>query len=105
MKATKDGFVLLFTEPVPKATLEDPKTYNVSQWTYKATGKYGGPKIDKHDLEITAAVASEDGKSVMLAIPGCKEGYVVHLRTDPLSAKGQAIWSGDVWYTLNQIPK
>ena len=105
MSATKDGFVLQFTQPVPKATLQDPKTYAVSQWTYKATGKYGGPKIDKQDLQIASAVASNDGKTVALKINDLKEGYVVHLRTDPLSAKGKAIWSGEVWYTLNEIPE
>lgn len=104
MSATKGGFVLQFTQPVPKQTLEDVKTYAVSQWTYKATGKYGGPKIDKHDLTITSAVASGDGKAVTLEISDLKEGYVVHLRTDPLSTNGKAIWSGEVWYTLNKIP-
>lgn len=105
MSATKDGFVLQFTQPVPKQTLEDPKTYAVSQWTYKATGKYGGPKIDQQDLKIVSAVASADGKTVTLKINDLKEGYVVHLKTDPLSTKGKAIWSGEVWYTLNEIPE
>lgn len=105
MTATKDGFVLSFTQPIAKDTLQDAKTYEVSQWTYKATGKYGGPKIDKHDLAIVSTVASEDGKSVHLKINDLKEGYVVYLKTDPLSQAGQAIWSGEVWYTLNQIPE
>ncbi|MEO0476098.1 MAG: hypothetical protein AAF085_09055 [Planctomycetota bacterium] len=105
MTVTKDGFVLSFTQPVAKETLENPATYEVSQWTYKATGKYGGPKIDKHGLEITSATASADGKSVTLKISELKEGYVVYLRTDPLSTAGKAIWSGEVWYTLNEIPE
>ncbi|MEM9345109.1 MAG: hypothetical protein AAGB26_00700 [Planctomycetota bacterium] len=105
MTATKDGFVLSFTQPVAKETLEDPATYELSQWTYKATGKYGGPKIDKHDLAITSATASDDRKSVTLKISDLKEGYVVYLKTDPLSEAGKAIWSGEVWYTLNQIPE
>ena len=104
MTATKDGFVLHFTQPVAKEMLEDPATYEVSQWTYKASGRYGGPKVDKHDLKVTAAVASDDGKKVRLKINDLKEGYVVYLKTDPLSKAGKAIWSGEVWYTLNQIP-
>jgi len=105
MRAIEGGFVLSFTQPVAKDVLEDPATYRVKQWTYKATGKYGGPKIDPHDLEVTIAGASDDGRSVVLKVPGLKEGYVVHLRTDPVSKQGKAIWSGDVWYTLNELPK
>lgn len=105
MTATKDGFVLSFTQPIAKETLEAPATYEVKQWTYIPTGKYGGPKIDLHGLKVTRAVASDDGKSVVLTIPDCKEGFVVHIRADPVSESGDAIWSGDVWYTLNEIPE
>lgn len=105
MIATKDGFVLSFTKPIAKDSLENPATYKVKQWTYIPTGKYGGPKIDLHGLMVTKAVASDDGKSVALTIPGRREGFVVHIQTDPLSKDGDAIWSGDVWYTLNEIPE
>jgi hypothetical protein len=105
MTATKDGFVLSFTKPIAKKTLEDPATYKVNQWTYIPTGRYGGPKIDLHGLDVTKAVASKDGKSVTLTIPNCREGFVVHIQTDLVSESGDAIWSGDVWYTLNEIPE
>lgn len=105
MRATKDGFVLSFTQPVAKGVLEDLGSYKVAQWTYLPTGKYGGPKIDPQDLEVTKAVASKDRKSVTLTIPNREEGYVVKLTTDPVSDQGKAIWSGEVWYTLNRIPE
>jgi len=104
MRATPDGFVLTFTQPVPKATLADPATYTMAQWTYIATNKYGGPKIDEQELTVAEAKPSDDLRSVTLTVPGLKEGYVVYLRTDPTSSAGKAIWSGEVWYTLNQIP-
>jgi len=104
MTATPDGFVLSFTQPILKQTLENPAAYKTKQWTYKATNQYGGPKIDEEQMTITQAVAAADGKSVRLTIPGLKAGYVVHIQTDPVSTDGKAIWSGDVWYTLNQIP-
>jgi len=105
MRAAPDGFILQFTKAVPKETLEDHGSYEVHQWTYKPTAQYGGPKIDEQAMEVTKAVASADGKSVKLSIPNLKQGYVVHLRTDPLSSSGEAIWSGDVWYTLNRTPE
>ncbi|MGB0767128.1 MAG: hypothetical protein ACPGYV_05415 [Phycisphaeraceae bacterium] len=105
MIATRDGFILSFTKPIAKDVLEDPSTYAVKQWTYVPTGKYGGPKIDLHDLSVTQAVASDDGQSVRLVVPNLREGFVVHLQTDPTSTDGDPIWSGDIWYTLNQIPQ
>lgn len=105
MRVTQDGFELSFTKAIDKQTLEDPATYAVKQWTYIPTGRYGGPKIDLHPLQVTEAKASDDGKSVMLTIPGRQKGFVVHIQTDPTSKDGDTIWSGDVWYTLNQIPE
>ena len=105
MSATKDGFVLHFTQPIAKEWLEGAANYEMSQWTYKPTRSYGGPKVDKGDLKVTKAVASADRKSVTLTVPGCKQGYCIKLTTDPVSDQGKAIWSGDLWYTLNRIPK
>ncbi len=105
MNATRDGFLLHFTQPVAKDWLEDPANYSISQWTYKATRHYGGPKVDLGDLQVTKAVASADRMSVALTVPGCKLGYCIKLSADPVSDQGRAIWSGDIWYTLNRVPK
>ena len=104
MKATKDGFILTFTKPVAKEWLEHPEHYQMVQWTYLPTGRYGGPKVNENDLEATKAVASSDGLSVALSVPNIKEGYCIQLTTNPVSRTGEAIWSGDVWYTLNRRP-
>ncbi len=104
MRATETGFVLAFTQPVAAAFLEQPENYALKQWTYRATSGYGGPKVDLGELEVTQAIASNDGLEVRLVVPGLKPGYVVYLATDPTSRDGQAIWSGEVWYTLNRIP-
>lgn len=104
MSASKDGFELCFTQPVPREQLEDPDSYELTQWTYKPTEQYGGPKIDHHALKVTRAIASGDRKSVKLTVPKRKKGYVIKLSTDPVSDRGEAIWSADIWYTLNRIP-
>lgn len=104
MSATKEGFALHFTQSVAKDWLEQPDNYQIEQWTYKATRAYGGPKVDVGGLKVSQAVASKDRKSVTLSVPGRKLGYCIKLTTDPVSDQGKAIWSGDVWYTLNRIP-
>ncbi len=105
MSATKDGFALHFTQPVAKEWLEDSANYKLEQWTYQPKGHYGGPKVDPHDLQATSAVASKDRKSVTLAVPNRKLGHVIKLTTDPICDQGKAIWSADIWYTLNEIPE
>ena len=104
MSATPDGFELTFTKPADKEDLADLNNYRLSTWTYAPTGDYGGPDIDKHSLEVTAADVSEDGRSVRLTVPDLKEGYVVYLRTDPESAEGEKMWSTEAWYTLIHKP-
>lgn len=104
MRAVPGGFELHFTEPVPASTLENPATYVVRQWTYRATAAYGGPKVDDGELAVKNAVALPGGKAVRLAIDGLKQGYCIRLRCNPVAVSGRAIWSGEVWYTLNRIP-
>ncbi|MFM7181273.1 MAG: hypothetical protein ACKO2G_07405 [Verrucomicrobiales bacterium] len=104
MRAIPGGFELHFTEPVPVGTLENKDAYRVMQWTYRATSAYGGPKVDEGDLTVSKAEALPDGRSVRLSIDGLKKGYVIRLRCNPVAVSGRAIWSGEVWYTLNRIP-
>ena len=105
MSATPEGFELVFTEAVPRDVLEAASGYEVRQWTYTATSAYGGARIDEMPLKVTRAAASADRRRVRLTRPGLREGYVVHLSTDPVSDSARAIWSGDVWYTLNRVPR
>ncbi|MBC7773571.1 MAG: DUF1080 domain-containing protein, partial [Pyrinomonadaceae bacterium] len=99
------GFEIEFTKAVAPAWLADQLNYEVRQWTYTSTGDYGGPKIDDHALKVTAAVPSDDGRRVALAIPGLKPGYCVHIRTDPKSVDGEPMWATEAWYTLGTIPR
>jgi hypothetical protein len=89
---------------VATAWLSDPSHYELSTYTYKATHDYGGPKIDEHRLDVSSAEPSQDGRSVRLIVPGVNRGYVCYLRTDPISADREPIWSTEAWYTVNEIP-
>jgi len=104
MRAAPGGFDLHFTEAVARMALENPDAYHLMQWTYRATAAYGGPKVDEHELVVKSARAASDGRSVRLAVDGLKTGYVLRLRCDPVAVSGRAIWSGEVWYTMNRLP-
>ncbi len=104
IEATPQGFDVHFTRPVDRFWLEDAANYRVTQWHYHPTPEYGGTKRDEMRLVVSRAVASGDCRSVSLSIPGLSEGSVVHIRTDPTSMDGAAMWSTEAWYTLNNIP-
>ncbi len=107
MRATKDGFVLRYTQPLSQETADQLATsYRVKQWRYSPTPAYGGPKIDEETLTVRSATLSDDRTKVFLKIDGLRPDRVVHLRSPrPFSsASGESLWSTEAWYTLNSIP-
>ncbi|WP_139984519.1 family 16 glycoside hydrolase [Nocardioides litoris] len=107
MELVDGGFKITYTEPLAAATLTDlASKYSVDQWGYKPTAAYGGPKVDEETLSVTSATPSADGTSVTLAVEGLKPDRVVHVRSPRpfASADGDALYSTEVWYTLNALP-
>ncbi|MEU9336941.1 family 16 glycoside hydrolase [Streptomyces sp. NPDC048290] len=111
MRATDDGFVLKYTQPLSQATVDRiaqnlAQSYEVRQWRYSPTPQYGGPKIDEEPLTVAGASVSRDRTQVRLEIPGLRADRVVHVRSPRpfTAANGEALWSTEAWYTLNAIP-
>ncbi len=79
----------------------------MQQWWYLPSPKYGGPKMDLENLQISRMELSADRKRVYLEIPGLKKEHVVYFRLPEYlqSSSGQGLWSGESWYTLNNIPE
>nr|WP_234319980.1 PA14 domain-containing protein [Streptomyces sp. SBT349] len=107
MRATPDGFVLTYTQPLSQETADALATsYRVQQWRYEPTADYGGPKLDQETLPVTSAELSESGTEVTLVIDNLSTDRVVHIQSPrPFSsADGETLWSTEAWYTLNAIP-
>lgn len=107
VRAKTDGLELEFTEPLATGEGWDPEAYYVSQWRYEPTQDYGGPKIDEQRVTVTSASVQEDRRRVFLQTEGLQPGHVAYVRiVAPItSALEQKLWSTEVWYTLNQVPK
>lgn len=107
VRALSDGFELEFTLPLKDGMGINPENYTIWQWRYEATPQYGGPKLDLHQLIVRRIHRSNDRKKVYLSIPGLKAGYVIYflLSEDLRSSDSQRLWTGETWYTLNQIPE
>ena len=74
MRAMNDGFELEFTQPLGEGQGWDVNGYRVDSWTYEPTPRYGGPKIDSHQLTARSVSVSEDRRRVFLEIPERKLG-------------------------------
>lgn len=105
VEATSTGFTLTFTKPIMDGMGEDPDDYFIQTWHYKTTPEYGGPKLDLHELTKSVSI-SEDRREVTLTIKELNAGYVVYfLLNDQLkSQQNESLWTGEAWYTLNNIP-
>ncbi|MFY0652718.1 MAG: cytochrome C [Cyclobacteriaceae bacterium] len=106
VSAKADGFEIEFTEPLAENTGESMDEYNIQQWWYLPTENYGGPKMDLETMKVQSIQISDDRKKVNLNIPGLKKEHVVYFRLNDeiKSANNKSLWSGEAWYTLNNIP-
>ena len=106
MRAKPDGFEVSFTEELDEKTVGDLKNYTLSAWTYIYQSKYGSPEVDKVTPVVESVKLAADKKSIRLKVKGLVQGHVHHLNIQRLKSKsGRPLWHGDVYYTLNEIPK
>lgn len=105
IRAQPGGFEIEFTQPVEQGISTSREMINLQQWYYQATAAYGGPKLDLQDLSISSATFNADRTKLNLQISGLKAGYVVYFNLSPewKSQTGDPLWSGDAWYTLNNL--
>jgi hypothetical protein len=106
MRARPGGFELEYTQPLSADTATElAGRYQVTQWHYAPTARYGGPKIGEEALPVRSATLSRDRRKVTLGIDGLKPNRVVHVRSPrPFSAEsGDSLWSTEAWYTLNML--
>ncbi|MDH6181993.1 putative cell wall-binding protein [Microbacteriaceae bacterium SG_E_30_P1] len=104
---TETGFEIEYTKPISEETLATiENAYSISQWRYAPTNSYGGPKLNQEQLNASNVAVSEDGMTVTFDVDGLLENRVVHVQSArPFSASdGEALWSTEAWYTINEIP-
>ena len=107
VQALSDGLLINFTEPLGKKAPIKITDFRISHWRYETTSKYGSPKFDEEILPVEDIYLSRDRKKVHVKLHNLKKGHVIHimLKENIKSLSGKYLWSGEAWYTLNNIPE
>ncbi|MCP3917113.1 MAG: hypothetical protein GY711_16315 [bacterium] len=105
MRATPDGFELVFTRPADPLTLVDLAAYRLESYTYKLHSSYGSPEVERAEPVVVAAEVVDDGRGVRLVVDGLRAGYVHELHADGIrSVAGWPLLHADAYYTLIKRP-
>jgi hypothetical protein len=105
MRAQSDGFELVFTNPVDRASASESAAWTMSSYTYLYQSTYGSDEIQKHDLSVANAAVSDDGLRVRLKISELRELFVHELVAHGVrSHDGEPLLHPYAYYTLNRIP-
>lgn len=106
MQARPDGFELVFTKPVDRASASRPESYSMRSYTYLFHSTYGSDEIQNQNLTIRSAKVSEDGFRVRLQVDALRECFVHELVAKGVrDVENQPLLHADAYYTLNRIPK
>ncbi len=106
MRARPDGFELVFTKPVDRASAGEAGSYQLQTYTYIYQKEYGSPEVDRTTPSIRSAEVSEDGVRVRLRIEGLQIGHVHELHLPRVrSAEGAPLLHAVAYYTLWTLPK
>jgi glucose/arabinose dehydrogenase len=110
----KTGVKITFTDPLNPESAGDPGGYDMRQWNYIWSSRYGSPNVsvtnpkktgpDVEDtVDLTAAQLSPDHMSVFLAIPNLAPVMQYSIKYDVKAADG-APMSQEIDGTINRLP-
>jgi hypothetical protein len=106
VRARKDGMEIEFTKPAGAEALVAANWY-VASHTMTGTALYannGGSMANEKVLPVAAVTASNDKKSVYLAVPGLEPKTVLHIQGKGIkSATAEDLYRPNAYYTLTAV--
>jgi hypothetical protein len=106
MRARSDGFEVVFTDPVDRATARKLSSWSMKSYTYRYHRVYGSPEVDHETPTIRSVEISPDGLRARLIIEGLRVGYIHELQGAGVrSAAGESLLHDVAYYTLNTLPR
>ncbi|PQO40013.1 c-type cytochrome [Blastopirellula marina] len=106
VRATSDGFLIRFTQPIDAAKAADKNSYTLNSYRRQSTPAYGGDDIDSRPEIIDAIEVSADRQDVRLRLTELRAGYVYELHVDEaVAGEGKKLFPAEAHYTLRAIPQ
>ncbi len=105
IKATSDGFKILFTAAIDRALAGDLAKYHVESYRRVSTPAYGGPDQDRRNEPVESVDVAEDGLSVRLKLTELRAGCLYEFRIDNLVNAAEEFFPAEGFYTLRKFPK
>lgn len=107
----QDAVRLRFAEPVDRKSAGDVSKWRLEQWGYRWSASYGSKQYSVADPEregrdvarIELATVSDDGRGVLLKVPGLRPSMQAKLSYDIRTAGGAV--TGAVYHTIHAVPK
>jgi hypothetical protein len=105
------GVRIGFSQPLDREIAADAGRYQVHQWNYRWTDSYGSRDYSVQDpdkegrdpVEISAVQASEDGRSVLLELPGLQPVMQLQIQADRVAVDGHPL-RAELYGTINVVP-
>jgi hypothetical protein len=102
LSARVEGMLLTFTEPLDRASAEDPSRYHARTWSIKRSVNYGSEHYHARTLRITGARLSADGRTVLLEMPEIQPTMCMEIRYSIRGGAGQPI-DGVIHNTIHRL--
>ncbi len=111
VEVTPEGIRLEFNFTLSPETATEVGSYDLKQWNYAWTGSYGSDqysledewKIGADEVKISKVVAGEDGRSVLLEIPGIRPVNQVEINLNLTGSDG-GNFEDQAYLTINAVP-
>ena len=91
LRATEEGMTIEFSDPLDSESAADTDNYVVKVWSLVRAARYGSDHHDEHELEITSARVSSDGRTVQLLIPEITTTWCMEIRCSLRAPDGQRV--------------
>ncbi|HMJ91615.1 MAG TPA: DUF6797 domain-containing protein [Candidatus Acidoferrum sp.] len=107
----RNGIEITFTDPLDRVSAEDLQNWNVEQWNYLWSDKYGSDdysvsnpaKKGRDSVEVRRIKLSSDNKSVLLEIAELKPVMQMKIKFALQSADGEKV-AWEIYITINRVP-
>jgi hypothetical protein len=102
LHARRYGIAIMFSGALDRSVATLASRYSVRVWGLKRTEKYGSDHIDERALEVSGVTLSDDGRTVLLALPKLAPTWCMAINYAIRAADGATV-AGEINNTIHEL--